>query len=120
MTELTDFQRKVYDPLVEKHRFLLLENTRLKLKNWQKGEPTKEGYYLIAWKPEAPLKQHIIVSEVWFNPDAIYHWWFTRGYLGQRRQYQGLNDAVKQEIVGWMPMPDPPEEVSNKDSVQGD
>lgn len=73
---------------------------------WQKGEPNKDGYYLVAWRA-GPTQ--IIVSEVWFNPDAIYHWWFNRGYNGQAR-LGGLNDALRQEVVAWMPLPDPPEE----------
>ncbi len=74
---------------------------------WKTGEPEKDGYYLVAWKNR--LGQ-VIVSELWFNPDAIYHWWFSRGYTGQLRAYAAYRDAMKNEIVGWMPMPDPPKE----------
>lgn len=73
---------------------------------WIEGEPEKSGYYLVAWKK---ANNQIVVSELWFNPDAIFHWWFTRGYIGQF-VHNGIKDALRKEIVAWMPMPDPPKE----------
>jgi hypothetical protein len=73
------------------------------MSNWQKGEPDKHGYYLAAWR-DGPTE--LVVSELWYNPDSVYHWWFSRGYAGQHRG--GLADAVRYEVVAWMPMPEPP------------
>lgn len=73
---------------------------------WQKGAPDKSGYYLVAWKRR---NNHVIVSELWYNPDAIYSWWFIRTYANQKR-LGGLNDAMREEVIAWMPMPDPPKD----------
>lgn len=74
---------------------------------WQKGEPDKHGYYLAAWRR---ADHTIIVSEVWYNPDAIFNWWINRGYTGDRRATRNqLDGALKEGIIVWMPMPEPPE-----------
>jgi hypothetical protein len=71
---------------------------------WQTGLPPKHGYYLAAWKRAGRLT----VSELWFNPEAIRPWWFTRAYGGERI---GLDNALalNLEVVAWMPMPNPPD-----------
>jgi hypothetical protein len=79
---------------------------------WHKGEPDIDGYYLVAWKANRAhpnVTSHVVVSELWYNPDAIHHWWFTRGYTGQPK-YGGMGDAMTREVVGWMPMPAPPKD----------
>lgn len=78
---------------------------------WTTGEPPKHGFYLGAWRSNNPLMHEIIVSELWFNPDATPKWWFTRGYTGQSRS-SSPNDSVKGEVISWMPMPDPPKDVA--------
>lgn len=75
--------------------------------DWQKGEPEKSGYYLVAWRKNSA---QIVVSELWFNPEAIYHWWFSRGYIDEHALRSPLRYAMKNKIIGWMPMPDPPRE----------
>ena len=74
---------------------------------WCKGEPDKPGYYLVAWR-HANTTQ-IMVSELWYNPDALYRWWFSRGYTGET-PLGGIRGALTTDIVAWMPMPDPPKE----------
>lgn len=73
---------------------------------WQKGYPPKHGYYLGAHEH---LGQ-IIVSELWFNPDSIGKWYFSRGYTGQPSR--GMADRVPATVIRWMPIPEPPEEIT--------
>lgn len=70
--------------------------------DWQRGVPPKHGYYLAAWQ----RGDRVVVSELWYNPDARPKWWLTRGYIGERSR--GMDGAVNYEVVGWMPMPEPP------------
>lgn len=72
--------------------------------------PDNNGYYLGAWKTNNPYMYEIIVSELWFNPDANPKWWFSRGYTGQPRN-GGNRDAVAGIVLAWMPMPDPPKDL---------
>jgi hypothetical protein len=74
--------------------------------DWQKGVPEKHGYYLVAWRSSLT---EVIVSELWYNPDAIYPWWFTRGYSGEPTR-GGVSGVLHREVIAWMPMPDPPVE----------
>jgi len=73
--------------------------------DWMPGVPSIHGYYLAAWRRAGSLT----VSELWFNPDAIHPWWFTRAYTGDRPGRDWMNKAVPSEVVAWMPMPNPPE-----------
>lgn len=61
-----------------------------------KKKPDNHGYYLGAWKHQGRW----VVSELWYNPDAIGTGWFSsRGYFHQK------DDHVTIGVVAWMPMP---------------
>jgi hypothetical protein len=78
---------------------------------WQTGDPPESGYYLAAWPGGVtldPYGRHLVVSELWFNPDAYPKWWSTRGYVRDTRDRNPTAGAMKADIVAWMPMPDPP------------
>lgn len=68
---------------------------------WRLGDPSQAGYYLATWQHESGRR---MVSELWFNPDAVGHWYTTRAYL--RDQTWGQLSAVKR-VLAWMPMPEP-------------
>lgn len=70
---------------------------------WNTGDPPKHGYYLGAWRRANIL----IVSELWFNPDASPKWWTSRRYIGEPLSLRG--DAIRQGVVAWMEIPAPPE-----------
>lgn len=74
---------------------------------WQKGEPSEHGFYIGA---VMKTDRTIVVQEVWYNPDAAYNWWTNRGYSGDRRFTRNpLDGALKEGIIAWMPLPEPPE-----------
>jgi hypothetical protein len=81
---------------------------------WQTGVPPQHGYYLVAWKRG---DNRLTVSELWFNPDAIRKWWFTRAYGGDP-QRRGMDNTINAEVVAWMPIPDPPEQSPHEKSPQ--
>lgn len=84
---------------------------------WRTGLPTSNGgYYLVAWRrcadptPEQAKHPHptpVVVSELWFNPDANPKWWWSRGYAPVR-QPRWPDSAMNHEVIAWMPMPEPP------------
>lgn len=72
---------------------------------WRKGLPSHSGYYLITW--DSPLLEtHLVVSEAWFNPDAIEPWWWSRAYTGEPHR-TGMSAAIKWKVLAWAEMPRP-------------
>lgn len=86
------------------------------MSEWRQDTPEKSGYYLIAWYGGKVVgagegnKRYLVVTEVWFNPDARPSvWWLTRGYTGEPRSYTGNGHVPADQVVAWMPMPEPPD-----------
>jgi hypothetical protein len=88
---------------------LLLKQANAKSSSfWQIDLPDKPGYYIGVWRQ---VDHTIMVSEVWYNPNAAYNWWINRGYSGDKRYTRDLLDgALKDGVIAWMPMPEPPKE----------
>lgn len=70
---------------------------------WITDDPPTHGYYLATWIRADKL----VVSELWFNPDANFKWWSTRAYLRDRNNQRPVDDAINQGVLAWMPMPEP-------------
>src|SRR4029077_19784831 len=95
---------------------------------WQEYKPSnrppKAGYYLITW---ATKESRVVagvriadgrwVSEVWYNPDAIVPWWWSRRYTNM--PHLGIEMAVLHRVIAWMELPKPYREGSN-DNVKTD
>lgn len=72
---------------------------------WRRDLPPNSGYYLIAWVNKSII-DNLAVSEAWFNPDSIMHWWWSRGYTGEPKR--GINAAIQHDVIAWAVMPSPP------------
>lgn len=95
---------------------ILLFHTILQI-DWSYDVPPFSGYYLVTWYGGTKIVQEcgsyisspsLIVSELWFNPDAGSKWWVTdHARIAKSYDATKSREIPSDLVIAWRTLPEP-------------